>query len=517
MPVADVVLDDLLVPGRRRPGAGRRRRADDDRAWRSTSRCSPARPSRWPSSRGDAGLVGRDRGRRAAAGSRRRRSARTPTPPGWPTEARRFTTTYSELVAGTNRLLRWIARGARRRRPGWCCGASSARTDNDGLAGRGHRHGRGAGRHGARGPGAADDARLRGRDGDAWPAGRSWCRSCPRSRAWPASTWSAWTRPARSPTATSGSTGSCRSTASDGRPARAALGAARRRRPGRTPRAAALAAAFPPPDGRRSRRTRAVLLGPQVVGGPRPRPGPPGCSGRRRWCCPAVAGGAGRRPRARRRARRARAGGCCCWRGRPPRRDDADGDAVLPAGARRRSRSSCWPSGSARTPPRRSRYFTDQGVALKVISGDNPRTVGAVAAAVGRARRDGADDAVDARDPARGPRRAGRGDGGRQRVRAGHPAPEAGDGAGAAAPRARGGDDRRRRERRARAQGRRHRRRHGQRLGGDPGGGPARAARRPVRAPAAGGRRGPAGDRQHRAGGQPVPGQERLLAGAGAS
>ena len=29
------------------------------------------------------------------------------------------------------------------------------------------------------------------------------------------------------------------------------------------------------------------------------------------------------------------------------------------------------------------RYFTEQGVALKVISGDNPRTVGAVAAAVG--------------------------------------------------------------------------------------------------------------------------------------
>ncbi|MFM8304497.1 MAG: HAD-IC family P-type ATPase [Actinomycetota bacterium] len=41
------------------------------------------------------------------------------------------------------------------------------------------------------------------------------------------------------------------------------------------------------------------------------------------------------------------------------------------------------------------RYFTDQGVALKVISGDNPRTVGAVAARVGMA---GADAPYDARD-----------------------------------------------------------------------------------------------------------------------
>ncbi|MCZ2860616.1 HAD-IC family P-type ATPase [Blastococcus sp. VKM Ac-2987] len=42
-------------------------------------------------------------------------------------------------------------------------------------------------------------------------------------------------------------------------------------------------------------------------------------------------------------------------------------------------------------------YFTDQGVALKVISGDNPRTVGAVAAAVGVPGVVGAVDAVDAR------------------------------------------------------------------------------------------------------------------------
>ncbi|TCC21578.1 HAD-IC family P-type ATPase [Kribbella sindirgiensis] len=42
-------------------------------------------------------------------------------------------------------------------------------------------------------------------------------------------------------------------------------------------------------------------------------------------------------------------------------------------------------------------YFTAQGVALKVLSGDNPRTVGAVAAAVGVPGVAGAGDAVDAR------------------------------------------------------------------------------------------------------------------------
>ena len=43
------------------------------------------------------------------------------------------------------------------------------------------------------------------------------------------------------------------------------------------------------------------------------------------------------------------------------------------------------------------RYFTEQGVALKVISGDNPRTVGAVAAQVGVPGVTSAADAVDAR------------------------------------------------------------------------------------------------------------------------
>jgi cation-transporting ATPase E len=44
------------------------------------------------------------------------------------------------------------------------------------------------------------------------------------------------------------------------------------------------------------------------------------------------------------------------------------------------------------------RYFTEEGVALKVLSGDNPRTVGMVAATVGVPGVRGATDAVDARE-----------------------------------------------------------------------------------------------------------------------
>ena len=44
------------------------------------------------------------------------------------------------------------------------------------------------------------------------------------------------------------------------------------------------------------------------------------------------------------------------------------------------------------------RFFTEQGVTLKVISGDNPRTVGAVAAKVGVPGVSSVADAVDARE-----------------------------------------------------------------------------------------------------------------------
>ncbi len=82
-----------------------------------------------------------------------------------------------------------------------------------------------------------------------------------------------------------------------------------------------------------------------------------------------------------------------CAAGAP---DTADGDARLPEGLR--------PAALVVLAERLRedaadvlRYFTEEGVALKVLSGDNPRTVGAVAAAVGVPGVAGAADAVDAR------------------------------------------------------------------------------------------------------------------------
>ncbi len=71
------------------------------------------------------------------------------------------------------------------------------------------------------------------------------------------------------------------------------------------------------------------------------------------------------------------------------------------------------------------RFFTEQGVALKVISGDNPRTVGAVALAVGVPGITSAADADRCPHPAGRSRGAGRRPRDAQRVRTGHPAAEA--------------------------------------------------------------------------------------------
>ena len=95
-------------------------------------------------------------------------------------------------------------------------------------------------------------------------------------------------------------------------------------------------------------------------------------------------------------------------------------------------------------------------------------------------------------------------------VRPRHAAPEAGDGRRPAGCRANRGHDRRRCQRRAGAQGRRRRRRHGLRIGRHPLGRPAGAAGQPLRRPARGRRRGAQGDRQHRAGRQAVPHQDRV-------
>ncbi|WP_306745119.1 HAD-IC family P-type ATPase [Saccharothrix yanglingensis] len=86
------------------------------------------------------------------------------------------------------------------------------------------------------------------------------------------------------------------------------------------------------------------------------------------------------------------AGACSCWRTRPP----PARDGVLPAGATARAlvvlaeRVRDDAAGTLR-------YFAEQGVRLRVIPGDAPRTVGAVAVAVGLPGITDPAQAVDAR------------------------------------------------------------------------------------------------------------------------
>src|SRR5271166_5718291 len=93
-----------------------------------------------------------------------------------------------------------------------------------------------------------------------------------------------------------------------------------------------------------------------------------------------------------------------------------------------------------------------------------------------------------------GSRRARPPAGGALGLRPGDPPAETGDGHRPAGPRAHGGDDRRRRQRRAGPQARRHRHRHGLGRAGDQSGRRTGAARQPVRHAARGRRRRPPGD-----------------------
>ncbi len=121
-------------------------------------------------------------------------------------------------------------------------------------------------------------------------------------------------------------------------------------------------------------------------------------------------------------------------------------------------------------------YFASQKVSIKVISGDNAVSVGAVAGSLGLRRRDDGRPraARRARAPGRHPR-------GVHHLRPGAAGPEARDGACAAVTRAHRRDDRRRRQRRAGAQGRRHRCRDGVRQRGIPSRRPDCAAGQQVR------------------------------------
>ena len=172
--------------------------------------------------------------------------------------------------------------------------------------------------------------------------------------------------------------------------------------------------------------------------------------------------------------RRRRDCACCCSAAATSPVDDAAAPGAVDARRARGARAA----GPARAPPTPSTTSPRQGVAVKVISGDNARAVGAVAGSLGLP---GADDPVDARAAARRPRAA-------RRPLETHtvfgrvtPAAEAGDGGRAAVTRSHGGDDRRRRQRRARAQGRRHRRVDGLGQPGHARGGAVRAARQLVR------------------------------------
>ena len=213
---------------------------------------------------------------------------------------------------------------------------------------------------------------------------------------------------------------------------------------------AAVGQAFPPPQGWPR---QAPCRSPRRASGARPASPAraPGCWEHRRWCCRAASRTSWRRPpgwppAASRVLVLARAA-VPRWTAKslPPGLRAA---AFVLLAERLRS------GGAAET----IAYFAAQGVALKVISGDSPLTVSAVAARVGPARRGRARRRAGS---AGRPRRAGPPAGGALGLRPGEPAAETGDGHRPAGPRAHRGDDRRRRQRRAGPQARRHRHRHG--------------------------------------------------------
>ena len=156
-------------------------------------------------------------------------------------------------------------------------------------------------------------------------------------------------------------------------------------------------------------------------------------------------------------------------------------------------------------------YFAAQDVSVKVISGDNAVSVGAVAGKLGlHGETDGR--ASTANRPGRTGRHAGH----LHHLRPGAARPETRHRARAAIARPHRGDDRRRRQRCARPQGCRYRCRDGRRQPGVARGGADRPAGQQVCHAAICRRRGPAGDRQHRAGGHAVSDQDGVLGAAGA-
>ena len=136
--------------GDRRVAADRRVRPD--REGSRATRCGPARS--WSPGRGrfQATAIGAEAYATALAA-----------------EAKKFTRVKSELVGGTNTLLRWISVMMLVVGP-LVLWSQFRSKDNTQLAGRRHRRGGRAGRHGAGGAGAADEPRVPGRRGLAGPA-----------------------------------------------------------------------------------------------------------------------------------------------------------------------------------------------------------------------------------------------------------------------------------------------------------------------------------------------------------
>ena len=509
-PIARVVRDGALDESR-------------SRTWSSTTCSSSAPAIRCPAD-GDGALVRRSRDRRVAAhrrvrpdpqgarrrgavrqrsssravaGSRRPRSAPTPTPAKLATEARRFTVTHSELVAGINQILRYVTWVIVTIGPLLFLRQLQDQTVAEAITGTV------AGvvlmvpeglvllTSIAFGLAAVTLARR-----------QVLVQELPAVEASRASTWCASTRPAPSPRAIvvrahrACSTRRRDDEPSPARSARCADDETPTRRWTRSP------SAFPAPDGWTRARVDAVLVGAQVERGELRRARLVGARRAR--------DGAGSTPaddpvrRQRRRARRRPAAGCLLLR---PSADALAGEE-LPPGARTRSRSCCSRRRSAPTPRTRSHYFDQPGRRRSRSSRATTRAPSA--------RSPGGSACptpTTPSTPASCPRTSSELAEVLERalgVRPGHAAPEAGDGQRAAVARARRRDDRRRRQRRARAEGRRHRRRDGLRRGRDPRRRAARAARQRVRHAARRRRRGPAGDRQHRAGRRTCSSPRRL-------
>ena len=210
-----VVLDDLVELRTGDQIADRRVVVESRPGWRSTSRCSPARPIRSTSTPDDDGrspgsfvVAGAGRFQATAVGADSYAAQARQGGPAVPAHALRARGGHQHDPAHTSRGSD-PGRGAA---PVLAPAPATASVD--------------AGDHARRSPASSamvpEGLVLLTASRSAWrrspsPGARCWCRSCRRSRGWRGSTSCASTRPARSPRARSCSTSSSRSTRRRGR------------------------------------------------------------------------------------------------------------------------------------------------------------------------------------------------------------------------------------------------------------------------------------------------------------